>query len=53
MPKDFGVGRQQWILKISSVQFFFIGIIGEYIAAIYTQVLKRPIIVEKERIDFD
>ena len=30
-----------------------IGIIGEYIGAIYTQVLKRPLVVEKERINFD
>lgn len=36
----------------SSVQLFFIGIIGEYIGNIHTQVLKRPLIVEKERINF-
>lgn len=36
-----------------SVQLFFIGIIGEYIGAIYTQVQKRPLVVEKERINFD
>ena len=36
----------------SSVQLFFIGIIGEYIGAIHTQVLKRPLVVEKERINF-
>ncbi len=33
--------------------FFFIGIIGEYIATIHTYVQKRPIVVEKERINFD
>lgn len=37
----------------SSVQLFFIGIIGEYIASIHTQVLKRPLVIEKERINFD
>ena len=37
---------------LSSVQLFFIGIIGEYIGAIYTQVQKRPLVVEKERINF-
>lgn len=37
----------------SSVQLFFIGIIGEYIGAIHTQVLKRPLVIEKERINFD
>ena len=36
-----------------SVLLFFIGIIGEYIGAIYTQVLKRPLVFEKERINFD
>ena len=36
----------------SSVQLFFIGILGEYIGAIHTQILKRPLVVEKERINF-
>ncbi len=36
-----------------SVQLFFIGILGEYIGAIHTQVLKRPLVVELERINFD
>jgi len=36
----------------ASVQLFFIGIIGEYIGAIYTKVTKRPLVVEKERINF-
>jgi len=36
-----------------SVMLFFIGIIGEYIGSIYTQVLKRPLVFEKERINFD
>jgi len=35
------------------VQLFFLGIIGEYIGAIFTQVKKRPLVVEKERINFD
>lgn len=37
----------------ASVQLFFIGIIGEYIGAIHTQVLNRPLVIEKERINFD
>jgi len=37
----------------SSVQLFFIGIIGEYIGSIHTQVKKRPLVIEKERINFD
>ena len=38
---------------ISSVQLFFLGIVGEYIGFIHTQVLKRPLVVERERIGFD
>ena len=40
------------IFFFSAVQLFFIGIIGEYIGAIHTQVLKRPLVIEKERINF-
>jgi len=36
-----------------SVLLFFIGILGEYIGMIYTQVLNRPLVFEKERINFD
>ena len=36
-----------------SVLLFFIGIIGEYIGMIYTQVLNRPLVFEKERVNFD
>jgi len=36
-----------------SVLLFFIGILGEYIGMIYTQVLDRPLVFEKERINFD
>lgn len=37
----------------ASVQLFFIGIIGEYIGSIYTQVKGRPLVIERERINFD
>lgn len=40
------------LFLFSSVQLFFIGIIGEYIGSIHTQVLKRPLVTEKERINF-
>jgi len=40
------------LFLFSSVQLFFIGILGEYIGAIHTQVLGRPLVVEKERINF-
>ena len=36
----------------ASLQLFFIGIIGEYVGAIHTRVSKRPLVVEKERINF-
>jgi glycosyltransferase involved in cell wall biosynthesis len=36
-----------------SVQLFFIGILGEYIGAIHTQVQRRPHVVELERINFE
>lgn len=40
------------LFLFSSVQLFFIGMIGEYIGSIHTQVLKRPLVIEKERINF-
>lgn len=36
-----------------AVQLIFIGIIGEYIGAIWTQVKNRPLVIEEERINFD
>jgi polyisoprenyl-phosphate glycosyltransferase len=36
----------------ASVQLFFIGIVGEYIGAIHTRVTRRPLVVERERINF-
>jgi len=35
-----------------SVQLFFIGLLGEYIGAIHTHIMKRPLVVEKERVNF-
>lgn len=37
----------------ASVQLFFIGLLGEYIGTILTHVMKRPLVVERERINFD
>ncbi len=37
----------------SSIQLIFIGMIGEYVGAVYTQVKKRPLVIERERINFD
>lgn len=36
-----------------AVQLFFIGMLGEYIGSIHTQVHRRPHVVEQERINFD
>jgi polyisoprenyl-phosphate glycosyltransferase len=38
---------------LGAVQLFFLGIIGEYVGSIHTQMLHRPPVVEKERINFD
>jgi hypothetical protein len=38
---------------IGAVQLFFLGIVGEYVGAIHTQVLRRPLVTERERINFD
>lgn len=37
----------------SSIQLIFIGILGEYIGNIYTQVINRPLVIEKRRINFE
>ncbi len=37
----------------SAVQLIFIGIIGEYVGAILTQVKNHPLVIEDEKINFD
>jgi glycosyltransferase involved in cell wall biosynthesis len=41
------------VFFLGAVQLFFVGILGEYIGAIHTQVHKRPLVTEKERVNFD
>jgi len=41
------------LFLFSSVQLFFIGMVGEYIGFIHTQILKRPLVTEKERVNFE
>jgi polyisoprenyl-phosphate glycosyltransferase len=36
----------------ASIQLIFLGIIGEYISMVYIQILKRPLVYEKERLNF-
>lgn len=51
----FDVGQAPLVIGLFflfSVQLFFIGLLGEYVLAIHRQVLHRPLVVEKERINF-
>lgn len=41
------------ILFLGSVQLFFIGFLGEYIMSINQRVMKRPLVIEEERINFN
>ena len=50
------IGIAPLVILISfmlSIILLFLGLIGEYIGAIYTQVLNRPLVFEKERINFE
>ena len=41
------------IFFASSLQLLFLGVLGEYVGAIYTQVQKRPYAVELDRVNFE
>jgi len=41
------------IFFFSSIQLFFLGILGEYIGAVLTRVTDRPHVFEKKRVNFD
>ena len=41
------------VFFISSLQLVFLGVLGEYVGSIYTQVQKRPYAVELDRINFE
>lgn len=41
------------VLFLGSVQLFFIGFMGEYILSINKRVMKRPLVIEEERINFE
>lgn len=38
---------------LGSVQIFFIGFLGEYILSINARMMKRPLVIEEERINFE
>lgn len=40
------------IFFFSSVQLFFVGILGEYLGSVHTYSKQRPLVIEKERINF-
>lgn len=41
------------VLFLGGLQLFFIGFLGEYIMSINARVMKRPLVIEEERINFD
>jgi glycosyltransferase involved in cell wall biosynthesis len=52
----FSVGVAPLVIGIfffGSVQLISVGIIGEYIGSIHTHVQKRPLVVERERVNFE
>lgn len=53
---SFNVGSAPTLIGlffIGSVLMFFIGLVGEYVGAVLTRVTRRPLVVEKERVNFD
>ena len=40
------------IFFIGGIQLFFLGIIGEYVGSIFTEIKKKPLVIEKERINW-
>ncbi len=41
------------VFLLGSLQLFFIGFMGEYILNINTRVMKRPLVIEEKRINFE
>jgi glycosyltransferase involved in cell wall biosynthesis len=41
------------VFVLGGLQIFFIGLVGEYILTINSRVMKRPLVVEEKRINFD
>ncbi len=53
--QTFNLGLAPMVIGLfffASVQLIFIGIIGEYIGAVWTQVKNKPWVIEEERINF-
>ncbi|MCU0666204.1 MAG: glycosyltransferase family 2 protein [Candidatus Omnitrophica bacterium] len=45
-------GLLLFVLIVSGVQLFFLGVIGEYVGAIHSQVRKKPFVIIREKINF-
>ena len=41
------------VFALGGIQLFFIGLVGEYILNINTRTMKRPLVVEEERLNFE
>lgn len=41
------------VLVLGSMQLFFIGLLGEYVMSMNTRIMKRPLVVEEERLNFN
>lgn len=41
------------VLILGSLQLFFIGFLGEYVLSINKRVMKRPLVIEEERLNFE
>lgn len=53
---QFGMGTAPILIGmflLGAVQIFFIGFLGEYIMAINARIMKRPLVIEETRINFD
>ena len=53
---DFNAGNAPILLGVfflGGLQFFFIGLLGEYIMSMNTRIIHRPLVIEECRINFD
>jgi glycosyltransferase involved in cell wall biosynthesis len=54
--RSFSIGIAPVVIGIfflGSIQLLFLGVLGEYVGAIHTYVQKRPLAIEKERVNFE
>ena len=40
------------VFFLGGLQMFFIGLLGEYIMSMNTRIMKRPLVIEEERLNF-